>query len=657
MIRDVYTVKSFDYSQLEYVQPLKRGRGNYRDKTKYLDLVCAFDIETTTISRIEQAIMYIWQFQIEDQTIIGRTWKDFRTHLDNILKYIPDGCRIQIYVHNLSFEYQFLKGIMKFDSVFAMDRRKILKAVSGPFEFRCSLLHANMSLKKYLQKMEVPDQKVEGFDYKKKRYPWTRLSEPELLYCINDVRGLVQAIRTEMRKDGDTLYTFPLTSTGYIRREAKKVLGPYQKYIHSILPDADVFRALRLSFRGGNTHANRWHAGRILENVYSYDISSSYPSVMLTERFPGKFIERDPDALINALEHGKSCLIYIHMEDVRLKRESFGCPYLSRAKCEGILNAEYDNGRILKADVLEMYITEVDLQIIMMEYDFSYKVLRLWTARNKMLPKPFRDMIMKQYELKTGLKGIDEYAYGKQKNLINSAYGLMVQNPCKPEIKLLDDGDLEEDFDTPIEELIEKYQRTGWLPYQWGVYICAYARLKLELAIQALPDQDFVYCDTDSVKFIHRHKNIFEELNKMFKHKDLFADDKEGRRHYIGIYEEDAFYKRFKTLGAKKYAYEDEDGKLHCTISGVSKRKGPAELGCLENFKEGFIFKDAGGTQSVYNDHPDIKTYRIQGHDIPITSNMVILDSTYTLSTTIEYRTLLNFLANTDIRYSLHYER
>ena len=143
----------------------------------------------------------------------------------------------------------------------------------------------------------------------------------------------------------------------------------------------------------------------------------------------------------------------------------------------------------------------------------------------------------------------------------------------------------------------------------------------------------------------------------MFKHKELFADDKEGNRHYIGIYEKEDTMARFKTLGAKKYVYEDEKAKLHVTISGVSKSKGPSELGSIENFKEGFVFREAGGTESIFNDHPDITSCRIQGHDVPITSNVVILDSTYTVSTTIEYRMLINFLANTDIRYSLHYER
>ena len=109
-------------------------------------------------------------------------------------------------------------------------------------------------------------------------------------------------------------------------------------------------------------------------------------------------------------------------------------------------------------------------------------------------------------------------------------------------------------------------------------------------------------------------------------------------------------------MGAKKYCYVDMDGQLHTTISGVNKRLAPAELKDIRNFKEGFVFRTAGGTESIFNDNPDM-TIRIQGHDLKITSNVMIKESTYTLSLTLEYKRLLAFLANTDIRYSLHYER
>ena len=94
-------------------------------------------------------------------------------------------------------------------------------------------------------------------------------------------------------------------------------------------------------------------------------------------------------------------------------------------------------------------------------------------------------------------------------------------------------------------------------------------------------------------------------------------------------------------MGAKKYAYTDDSGELHLTVAGVAKRKGAKELGKIENFKEGFIFADAGGTESVYNDNPEITTYYIDGHNLPITRNVVIRDSTYQLGLTAEYREIL----------------
>ena len=89
----------------------------------------------------------------------------------------------------------------------------------------------------------------------------------------------------------------------------------------------------------------------------------------------------------------------------------------------------------------------------------------------------------------------------------------------------------------------------------------------------------------------------------------------------------------------------------------MNKKLGAEELGSIENFKEGFIFRRAGGTESIYNDVPEPAEIMIQGHKLKITSNIAIMDSTYTLSLTEEYRRLLNFLNETDIRYSLHYER
>lgn len=662
----IYTVDTYDFSFLKEIKTLSRGKGNHSRKVKYKDTVFTFDIESTNIldDDLKQAIMYIWQFQItEEDTIIGRTWPEFQKLIQILNSSIQEDKTFWIcFIHNLSYEYQFIKSQIHIDECMAMDARKILKCVSGKVEFRCSYLHSNMSLDRYLKQMDVPDLKVKGFDYEKKRYPWTELTPEELEYCIHDVKGLREAILKELEKDNDTLYTFPLTSTGYSRREAKKALGRSQYIIRKILPDVELFTALRKAFRGGNTHANRYNANIIHESepdspIESFDLSSSYPSVLMSERYPYEFRRSDPDLLWLFLKHNQACLMHIYMEDVHLRIDEWGCPYIPKAKCESITGGIFDNGRVIQCATCEMYITEIDFAIILQEYDFQYQVLDLWTANKRLLPEAFRKLLLKTYKEKTELKGVDSYLYGKKKGLFNSYYGMMVQNPCKPEWILQENGDLSQDWDTPIETLIAKYQCTGWLPYQWGVWCTAYARLRLERGLQAIPPEAFLYCDTDSIKYKGNYGYIFDELNHDIMDPDLCAADPDGVVHYCGIYEKDDSYKRFVTIGAKKYAYEDMDGNIHVTISGVSKKLGAEELGCLENFKEGFTFFKAGGTESRFTDQPPISSTVIDGHEIPISSNVSIWPSTYTLSQTEEYKRLVAFLSNTDIRISLHYER
>lgn len=469
---------SYNMRNIKRIPFLSKKGGRHRNKVYYIDTVTAFDIETTNIDKYKQSVMYIWQWQINNTTVIGRSWDDFREFYNRMQKSIRDDCMMVVYVHNLSFEYQFLKSIIPVDSVFAMDARKILKFTSGKLEFRCSYLQSNMSLKAFLKNMNVPDQKVQGFDYKKKRYPWTKLTEEELHYCVNDVKGLRQAMIRRMLSQGDNLYTIPLTSTGYSRRLAKQALSGYQKYIHWMLPDQEVMMALRDCFRGGDTHAHRWNSNILIRSteerkIYSMDISSSYPAVMLSEKFPKEFKRGDPKYLDTYLKKDYALLMYIDLFDLKLSDPDFGDPYLGKAKCMHIDNGQFDNGRVLSADAVRVCINEIDLRIIMMEYSFeSFQIGDLWIANKAYLPYKLRNLLKDTYEQKTLLKGVKnkELEYNHIKGLFNAYYGMMVQNPIKPNYILNENNDLIVDESETIEDLIETYRRKGWLPYQWGVW-------------------------------------------------------------------------------------------------------------------------------------------------------------------------------------------
>lgn len=663
----------FNYEKLSEYGTLKRTR---REKGKrYLNCIAAFDIETSRIKEIEQSVMYIWQFQLEDQTVIGRTWEEFKQLLLNIRKYITGSCMV-IYVHNLSYEFQFLKGIYDFqaEEVFATDNRKVLKCnMLECFEFRCSYQLTGLSLDQFTKRYNVENLKMSGaeFNYDKLRLPSTPLTDRELAYCVNDVKGLVQAIKKKLTLEGLTVANVPLTKTGYVRNDVRKALQNNVKGIRNILPSTPVYLLLREAFRGGNTMSNRYYTDEIIENVRSVDIVSSYPNVLLKYKLPMSKFYPEEDCNVSTLKAllGKKALLFrISFTNIRLTQITCGCPYLSKDKCRYIRNIVNCNGRILSADYLETTLTDVDFRIILSMYTWDdCTVTDLYSANYHMLPVNLRRVIMNYYTQKTVLKGAkegtDEYIYYmNNKEMLNACYGMMVQDPCKDTLTYVGGEEVFIPENKSVADLLEDNNRKAFLNYAWGVWCTAIARKCLQDAIDAAGD-NFVYCDTDSVKYIgdldltDYNNHQIEESIKW----GAYAQDQNGEVHYLGVFEDEGYTlpNRFATMGAKKYVLEDTQGHLHITIAGVVKYIKDAngtrvpisalELGKLENFKEGFIFTKAGGNESIYNDNIN-EDVIIDGQKITITDNLVIRPSSYTLGITEEYRRVL--LGLTSVKYS-----
>lgn len=656
----IYNCDTFDYTLISRTKNQRRKKGNQgrrNNDRKYKDCICAFDIETTNDRETEQALMYVWQFQINDVTIIGRTWEEFITFLRRAAAELKTHEYMVIFVHNLSFEFQFLRGIYEFDKeeVFAIDSRKVLKAeMFSHFELRCSYLQTNMSLNEFTHKMGVQDVKLSGedFDYSKARYPWTPLTDQELQYCINDVKGLVEAMRIQMDLENDTFYTLPLTSTGYVRRDIKAAMRHFNRQeIKDMLPDYNVFCMLREAFRGGNTHANRYYTNLILKNVHSMDFASAYPAAQITQRFPmSPWLREDgvdlDRCLLKIFKHKRACLMRIKLFNVRLKDPGWGAPYLAKAKCRNIKNCENDNGRILSAEYLETTLTDIDFRIVLKEYEFDWiEFDDFYHCRYGLLPKQLRETVMEYFRRKTELKGVDgqELYYMKSKNKLNAIYGCSVMSPVRQTIDFINDFIYRDDDE---QELLETSNKKAFMSYAWGVWTTCWCRFELEAAIDMVGAERFIYCDTDSVKYIGDidFKRFNDQRKRRAEDTGAVASDPKGIKHYLGVMEHDADYMEFATMGAKKYAYRYPDGKLGITIAGVNKTKGAAELeaaGGLEAFREGFTFYKAGGTESIYNDHPAVSHIIREGREIPITANLYIKDSTYTLGITAEYARIL----------------
>lgn len=331
---------------------------------------------------------------------------------------------------------------------------------------------------------------------------------------------------------------------------------------------------------------------------------------------------------------------------ISLRDPFWGDPLLSLSKCRQVYGYTLDNGRILDALTLETTITDVDWEMLTEVYKWEdVEILDLWHSRYGYLPDPLRSLVIEYYRRKTELKGVagQELMYGLSKALLNSIYGMMAQDVCKRDI-LFEDG-IFVPGPEDISGKLQKQKNRAYSCYSWGVWVTAWARERLYQGIK-LAGYNYVYCDTDSVKFVGDAD--FSSFNQAAmaasKSSGAYATDPAGHTHYMGVYELDGIYERFRSWGSKKYAYE-ESGKLKTTIAGVGKSKGAAELkerGGLDKFLPEFVFEKAGGLEAKYNDNIDMWLELPTGGQVHITDNIYLKPSTYKLSDSVHWDALLS---------------
>ncbi len=661
-----YNAYDYDYNRYAYSYEVLKTRA----KHSYISVFGTFDIESSTIYESDdsgkttycEGFMYLWQVCFNGDIILGRTWEEFIEFIAGLVMTfdITINKRLVIYVHFLEFEFQFMRMFFEWDSVFALEKRKVIKALTeSGIEFRCSYKLTNMSLLKFTENMKVKHIKMNGdeFNYKLLRHDKTPLKDKEIAYGITDVLGLWEGINVMMEKDGDTIASIPSTSTGYVRRDIKKAMeqnSENRDMFKFLEMDKEQYEMCREEFRGGNTHANRFFSARDIEDVYSVDIASSYIFVIACDYCPvSPWKEIEPYTFKKYLKE-KCVLFRIAFYNISL-RENVAMPYIPTAKCGKILNAQYDNGRIISADFIEITLTEIDYDIIKKQYDCELEICtKAFIADRGHFSRELRETMLNVYFYeKCTLKGVSEYNYMKSKNKLNAIFGMMVMQIVRNDIIYFDDEWLELECD--IEESLKKFykSRRNFLSYQQGIYITAHARNNLQTLLDII-GMDALYVDTDSIKFIDYEKYLpsIERLNDIIKKRCENADipayiEYNNERYYLGIWEKDDFvpYDRFKTFGAKKYAYE-KDGQLHITISGMSKKKGVIAMdNNLDNFKMYRTYEDIGRTVSYYNDSSvhDITITDMYGKESTFTtgSNIGVLDTTYTLGITDEYFELL----------------
>ena len=622
-----YQVSSGMISNEKFLEEIRQYSGqfptitNNKRKTMY-NIPAAFDIEVTSFDfdGEKNAIMYEWTLGLLNWVTYGRTWQQLINLLDSISGILQtEYANLIVYVHNLPYEWQFMRNRFKWQKVFFLDARKPVYAITkSGIEFRCSLKLSNKSLENTAKDLrKYPIEKMAGdLDYSLLRHDKTILTEKELKYCENDVRVILSYIQEKIEQDGD-ISKIPLTNTGYVRNYCRKACferrRKYRDLMEELTLDADEYIELKEAFQGGFTHANARKVDKIQYNVASYDFTSSYPSVMIAEKYPmGKAKRIGEATLVDLKKYSKSnCCLFRCKITYLISTTEIEHP-LSSSKCRKLSEVAEDNGRIVTASYLETTMTEQDFFILEKFYSWDkFEIFDLILYNKGYLPNPFVKAIIYMYKRKTELKDVEgeEINYMILKNMLNSAYGMTVTDIVREIYEFSEDiGYVEktskmtkEEYRAELEAQIEQYNTSvkRFLFYPWGVWVTAYARYNLFTGIYAC-GSDYIYSDTDSIKLTNPEKHIdyFQEYNNLvslklkescrartINYEELTPCNKYGKNKPIGIWDYEGTYSRFKTLGAKRYLIE-ENGKFKLTVAGVNKKMAMKYI--EDNFQDPF---------------------------------------------------------------------
>lgn len=446
----IFEAEKGEYDEFISASGVRQGKFIGKGKTeKWLNLPCAFDIETTSFTDDQgekAATMYEWTFGIDNTIIYGRTWIQYAELLNRLTEalQLDEKRRILIFVHNLSFEFAWIHSMFEWKKVFATDERKVLyaKAATG-FIYRCSYMLSGKNLADLAESIGTVKKLKGDLDYSLLRHSETPITMRELRYCVCDVLIVLAFIRQCIEQEHGFITRIPLTKTGYVRRYCRsqcyfnggkhyhnRQYKEYSALMNKLkITGVEEYQQLKRAFAGGFTHANAWYSGKTLFDIHSFDENSAYPATLVTACcFPSSPAEK---VTIKTVEEMKEnfryycCLFDAKLINVKAR---YNVPdhILSSSKCFGVTGAKIDNGRIIDADSLYTTFTDIDFRIFCKYYTYdTITVYNFRRYKRGYLPTPLVKSILKLYQDKTTLKGVAgrEDDYRRSKELLNSCYG------------------------------------------------------------------------------------------------------------------------------------------------------------------------------------------------------------------------------------------
>ena len=675
--------KDFDYTIFDKIMYI--GRAGQGHNETFDDVIIMFDTETSKETPGEVCKNYVvaWTlsvraFNTNIVTLYGSRPSELVYTIDRMRSHFQ-GDKTVLYCHNLQYDWTFLRKFM-FSKWGTPDKQLNTKSHYPLFiEFnngvilKDSLILAQRKLEKWAEDLEVEHKKAVGkWNYEKIRNQEDvfKFNKNELKYIENDTLAGVECIQKTMDTLNKKIYSMPYTATG-IPREAVRTIGKdnhARDMFKRIVPDYEIQQILEAVYHGGYTHANRHYISRTIKGtIEAFDFNSSYPFVMLTEKYPVERFSPSSNCKVEKIIRNSEKYAYIFkliLINPRLKDDSIPMPALQYSKCVKTINAIEDNGRVLAASYVEIYLNEIDLSIINEQYTWdSDACTEVYSSRKDYLPRWFTDYVFTCYEDKCKLKGKDPVLYSIAKARLNSLYGMLCMHPCRLNIdENYQTGEYTTNRDIELSELYEKYKKkfTSILPYQFGVYVTSYAFKNLFTMGSCVDYKHggvWLYSDTDSCYATKWDKEKIAAYNENCKKKletnGYSCVSYEGKEYWLGVAEHDGSYSQFRTCGSKRYAVryarteknikDRKAGKLKITVAGVPKKGVKCLKNNINNFSRSFVFdgKTTGKLQHTYFYEPQIwidEKGNERGDSIDLSPTTYVLDDV----NVVDWETLFN---------------
>lgn len=376
------------------------------------------------------------------------------------------------------------------------------------------------------------------------------INDTTLKYVFNDVKIVALALSE-------------LKSNGFVGMTAAS--SAYTYYINTIedsktfFPDLDLkfLNEWRDAYRGGRSQVNPLYANRKLKGVKRYDVNSMYPHIMRNYYLPiGNPIPIDKRGQYKFELYKVNIMFTLkdgHLPTLLKKNVMFG-----------------EQSYYVNSDGIEtLYITSIDYMLLERHYVIEYvDFIEMYgfVTTNKL----FVEYIDFWHNIKNKEKGAKKQL---AKLMLNSLYGKFGSNPIgRSKFAYINEKGV-----LAFKKGEETERKRYYLPLAMAVV--SYAHLIIDDAIVSTGEENFVYCDTDSV---HTLGVISDDL----------VDAKELGKFKIEGIEILSKYVRQKTYVYKEINEEgNEEIKITCAgMNELSKAYAIETYGddIFNVFEEGF---------------------------------------------------------------------